>query len=113
MSATTVLTIEKGVTFRHRLVWRDSFKRTINLTGYSAKLQIKDSANAVLLRELSTSNGDIVIDAARGVLALELTASETNALAFTQGVFDLYVTAPDATVIRLLKGKVLIQPGVL
>jgi hypothetical protein len=113
MSATTVLTIEKGVTFRHRLIWRDRFKRNIDMTGYSARLQIKNDAGTVLLLEMATGTGEIVITPAKGLMELELSAGQTAALAFAHGVFDLFVTAPDGTVIRLLKGKLLVVPGVL
>lgn len=40
-------TIEQRATFERTLVWRTKTKRPMNLTGYSAKLQVRASASAL------------------------------------------------------------------
>lgn len=46
MSASTLNlpVIEKGATYRHTLTWTDSTGTAINLTGCTAKLQVRASA---------------------------------------------------------------------
>ncbi len=110
------LAIEQFATFTKRLIWRDSKKRPINLTGWTAKLQMRANAgsNTVLL-ELSTENGGIVIDPLKGIIDLILTDEQTGALTFAAAVYDLVLTAPGAPVgqaHRLIEGKVLVSPGV-
>jgi hypothetical protein len=104
------LTVEQGATFSKRLVWKDKNRRPINITGWTARMQIrKIVADPNLILELSTANGRIVFTAA-GTIELRLTAQETSTL--QAGVYDLEMVAPDGSVTRLVEGKVVVSPEV-
>ena len=112
------LKIEQGATFRQPLQWSAGTPAVpVDLTGYTARMQVRSelTSPAVLL-ELTTENGRIgITDATAGKLELRLTATETAALAFESGVYDLELVAPDApdnTVTRLLAGSVTVLPEV-
>jgi hypothetical protein len=104
------ITVEQGATFSKRLVWRDKNKRPINLSGYTAKMQIRASATSTdVLFELSTSNQRITL-AAGGVIQLDIAANDTDQI--KAGVYDLKLYAPTGQEIRLIEGKVTVSPGV-
>lgn len=110
------LQIEQFATFRKVLTWRDAKKRPINLTGWTAVLQMRSAASSdIVLFELSTANGGIVIDPLKGQITLHITNEQTAALGFTAAVYDLLLTAPGGAAgdgIRLIEGKVIVSLGV-
>lgn len=109
-AARTNLTIEQKATFRKVLTYRDKQQRLVNLTGYGAKMQIRDDANN-LLSDMNVANGKIIIDGASGSITLLLSAIETSAMTFLSANYDLKLVAPNGDEIRLLEGKVLLSLG--
>lgn len=105
------LTVEQGATFVKRLIWRDSKKRPINLTGYTAKMQVRETASATsaALFELSTSNGRINLPG-NGVIELRLTVAETFDV--SPGVYDLVLFAPNGDQYRLIQGRMTVSAAV-
>lgn len=106
-------TIEQGATFTRTITWRDSADALVNLTGYTARMKIKDAAGTVI-EELTTENGAITLGGSAGTVALLLTAIETGALAATDGdalVYDLELVS-GAVVTRLLEGRVTVTAQV-
>lgn len=104
------LPIEQGATFSKRIVWRDKNKRPVNLTGYTAKMQVRTSVSSTtVLYELSTENGRISMPGG-GVIQLDIPASDTDNI--QAGVYDLKLYAPSGQEIRLIEGKVTVSPGV-
>ena len=107
MSAATYdITVEQGATFLKVITWKDSSAVPINLTGFTARMQIRErvsSAAAVL--DISTDDY-IVLGGAAGTITITVPATVTAALNFTRGVYDLEVESPGNVVTRLLQGGV-------
>jgi hypothetical protein len=104
------LLVEQGATFSKRLVWRDKNKRPVNLTGYTAKMQVRaTAASAEVIYELSTANGCITLSSG-GVVQLDIESSDTSTL--RAGVYDLELSAPGGQVYRLIEGKLTVSPEV-
>lgn len=112
------LKIEQGATFKKLLQWKAGDPSVpVDITGYQIRMQIRsEQSSSVVLLDLTTSNNRIVITSAvQGQFELRLTATETAALTFEGGVYDLEMVAPDApdnTVTRLLAGSVTVLPEV-
>jgi hypothetical protein len=107
------LKIEQGATFRQKFTWKDAKGKPVNLTGYTAKLQVRDSAGATtVLLELTTENVGIVLGGTAGTIELMQTDEQTAALTFLKGVYDLLLLAADGTALRLIEGSVTVVPGV-
>jgi hypothetical protein len=107
------LAIYQGVTYANPLLFRAADGTTpLNLTGYTARMQVRErvESSAVLL-ELTTENGRITIDGPTGTVTLALTATETAAIDWAAGVYDLELV-DGATVYRPLEGRVRIDPEV-
>lgn len=102
------LVIEQGATFYQTFQWNDSTGVAVNLTGYSARMQIRQSISAATtLANLTTANGGIAITGATGTVAITITAAVTSSMNFSHAVYDLELVSPDGVVVtRLVQGGV-------
>lgn len=119
-AAKSNIKIEKGATFKLTFFWKDENEVAINLTGYTARMQIRSSVNATgaALLELTTANGGIVITPLTGKIEITISAHVTKDLAWTSGVYDLELVLPGTPspdndyVYRLVQGNVSVIPEV-
>lgn len=77
----------------------------VTLTGYSARMQIKDKVGGTVLKSL-VSPTDIVIDEANYTITLKVSATDTAGFTWKNGVYDLELVSPTGIVTALLTGKV-------
>jgi hypothetical protein len=115
MSATTKvnLLINQGATFRYKFTWKDAKGRLIDLTGFSARMQIRATVTDVaILVTLTTVSGGIVLGAKAGTVSLFMSDTNTSALAWAKGVYDIELVSPSAEVFRLVGGTVTVSPEV-
>ena len=106
------ITIEQGATFKRTLYWKDSASTPINLTGYSARMRVKDKIGGTTLLNLTTSNGGITLATpTTGRIDLVATATQTEAIKQKKGVYDLELVSASATpeVTRVVQGTVTIS----
>jgi hypothetical protein len=109
------LFIEAGATYAESWLWRQGNKKEpVNLSGCTARLQIRESVGAAdVLLELTTANGGIILGGATGLVSLFLSDTATTALEFLTGVYDLeIVQTPLTRVRRLMEGSVTVKPQV-
>jgi hypothetical protein len=112
-AATYDITIEQGATLRLSFVWKDSEEVPINLTGYSARMQVRRSFSSTdKLLDLSTEDGSITLGGAAGTITVEGDASLTELLKTKCGVYDLELESSDGVVTRLIQGEVTVAPEV-
>lgn len=109
MAYTYNLSIEQGATFEQEIRYKDSTGNPIDLTGYTAKMQIRNAKDNTLVIELSTDNGKITIT--ENQLNIVISATETSAMSLKDMVYDLEITK-DSIVTRLLQGNVVISKEV-
>ena len=111
-----ILEMWQGATFSMVITVKDANANVQNLTGYTARMQIRTSYGAASATEsLTTSNGEITITAAEGNVALELAASRTANISvdYTNGkppkstyVYDIELIDNNGKVSKLLYGDV-------
>lgn len=83
-----------------------------DLTGFTARMSIKDQIDGVLLHSLTTENGGITVSAADDTIFLEISAEDTAAFEWKKGVYDLEMVDPDGVVTAILKGAIHVTPEV-
>lgn len=106
------LTIEAGTDWDTVIRLEEEDETPKDLTDYTAKMQIRETVEGPLIKELATGAG-ITITGAEGKIQLALTKTETSALQITKGVYDLELTSPaPAKVTRLLEGIITVTPEV-
>ena len=99
--------IQQGATFTKSFAWKNSGGVPINLTGYTAQMQVRKSVTSPdVIVELSTLNGAIVLGGAAGTVVLSLTALQTAAITAKSGVYDLELKTAGGEVTRFLSGSV-------
>jgi hypothetical protein len=108
------LEIKQGATLSLVATWRDSAGTAINLGGYTARLNVRETySSTIVVLTLTTENGGITLGGAAGTITLAATATVTAALtAPFRGVYDLELVSGGGVVTRLLEGLVIITPEV-
>lgn len=107
------LIIERGATFTLPLTWRDETDAPINLTGYTAKLQMRrkvtDADAIVSLTELA----GITLGGTLGTINAFISAAQTATLPDDVSVWALELTSASGVVTRLIEGTVYVSPRVV
>jgi len=89
------------------------YRAPVNLTGYTARLQIRETVEATdTLLSLTTENGGITLGGTAGTITLLASATATAALDFVNAVYDLEVISGSGVVTRLLHGTVTLSKEV-
>lgn len=95
----------RGETFTRVLTWRDSSGDLVDLGGYSAKLQLRDSITNALILELTSSSG-LTLGGSAGTITWQMTTAQTIALPTGSLAYDLRMTNGTGVVTFLLYGYV-------
>lgn len=78
-----------------------------SLTGFTARMAIKDRVGGTVLLALdSTVNNRIAIDQTTFTITLTVSATDTAAITWTDGVYDLEMVDPAGVVSQLLSGAI-------
>ena len=122
MTATDLpLKIKQGATFTRGFNWHlpgpiVDGKRTpgdpYDLTGWTARMQIRKKQGAEILLEATTENGRLILGGATGRVTMRFDAQATSALTSKSGEYDLELIDPDGNVFILLEGRVTVDPNI-
>lgn len=83
------------------------YNSPVSLAGYTARMQIKAKAkDATPLVTLTTENGGILLDNTLKTITLNISASSTAGLDFTQAVYDLELVSGSGVVKRFAEGSI-------
>lgn len=100
------LSIYKGMTLDLTFTWKDSAGVAVDLTSYTARMQIRNKPGGSDLHETLTNGAGITLGGAAGTIRIQRTAAQTTAYTFARGVYDLELTLA-GVVTRLLEGQVI------
>lgn len=107
------LEIKQGATLSLTATWRDSSGTAVNLTGYTARMQVRSAYEATSTILSLTSGSGITLGGAAGTIAITASANATAALtAPWSGVWDLELVSGGGEVTRLMEGAVTVTPEV-
>ncbi len=107
------LLINQGADFVQIFTYKASNGTPINLSGYTARMMIKNSPeDDTALVTLTTENGRIALGGALGTITLSLTNAVTAALDFTNALYDLEIVSGGGFVTRLVTGAVTLSPEI-
>ena len=106
------LTFPQGDTWALSLTWNDSAGAPINLTGYTAAMQLRLTYDAVTPVLSLTSTSGITLGGSAGTVALLVDAPTTAAIDAGIYVYDLDLRSGGGVVTRLVQGSVTVTPEV-
>ena len=123
MAASVNLTIEQGTTWSQSIQWKTGSPATaVNLTGYTARLQMRPVVTRAKLRPVVTSgavalsltspSSGIAITAGTGTFTLSASATTTAALTAGSYVYDLEAVSSGGQVTRVCEGVVTVSAEV-
>ena len=102
--------IDQGSTYSKPItVYQDDGTTIQNLTGYTATSQLRKNYTSTAY---TTILATIQTPATNGIIVMSLTAVQTAALKSGRYVYDVQITAADATVTRVREGVITIRPEV-
>lgn len=82
------------------------FYTPVDLSGYTARMSIKDKVGGTELLALTTANSRITLDTVAKKINLLISATDTAALTWSRGVYELEMESPTGVVTTLLSGSV-------
>lgn len=96
------LTAYRNDTFEQTFVWNDADGVPVDLTDYTARMQIRATRDSAVLKEL-TSGAEITLGTTEGTIQLKYISDVDN----ENSVYDLELTdaGGDGTVTTLLTGN--------
>lgn len=111
------LKIFQGQTFDFGFQLTDDAGAPRDLTGYSARMQIRtDVTDTNAIRTWSTTDGHIMIDGPTGTIAFAVSSDETYALptqnSLLQWFYDMLLTSPAGHAERPVQGAVVVTPAI-
>lgn len=105
--------IEAGATFTAVLTWEDPDENPIDITGYTAAMQIRPSMESedVLADLTSSPAAGLTLGGTAGTIAIRIEADVTDAMPVGRSVYDLELTSggDPAEVTRLVEGLVTVR----
>ncbi len=107
--------MEQGSVYNQIFVYTDDSGTPIDLTGYTAKMQLRDSTdNTTVLLELNTSDSTLILGGALGTITCDVSATITAALTFDEAVYDLelYPAGVEANAFKVIYGSVTLRKEV-
>jgi phage tail sheath gpL-like len=105
-------TIDQGSVWSVVLVYTDSNNVPVNLTGYTAAMQLRQNYNSTTADlTLTTANGGITIVGATGTITINATATQTGLLDPGFYVYDLELTS-GSNISRLIQGQLTVAEQV-
>ena len=105
--------IEQGATFTRTITWKDSTGAAVNLTGYTARMQIRERVDSATALVSLTQASGIALGGSDGTITLTITSALTDALPnMKKGVYDLELVSSGGIVTRLIQGEVVVSPQV-
>lgn len=103
---------EQGATLTLSMTWKDPAGQVIDLTGYTARLQVRRSATASGDPLLEATEGDgITLGGTAGTIAIEISADAMAGLPAGDLRYDLELVS-GSQVTRLIEGVFKVSPEV-
>lgn len=88
------------------------YKTPVDLTGFTARMSIKDVVGGTELLRLDTTNARIVLDNAAKTITLTIAAADTAAITWLEGVYDLELVSGSGVVSLVMSGAVTVDTEV-
>lgn len=107
------IVIDQGADYFLNVTYDNPDGTPVNITGYTAEMQIRVNANSPTAVLTLTSGSGITITGASGLIAIRATAAQTRAIDEGPYVYDLEITAPSTGVVtRIIQGQALVSAEV-
>ena len=105
--------VDQNATFSFIVEYKDNNGLPIDLTGSTAKMQVRDTkGGSKLAFSLTSPAGGITITPLLGKLTIKMTPTQTNKLFYPKSSYDIMVTDSNANKIKLVEGFITLSRSV-
>jgi hypothetical protein len=105
--------VDQNATFTFIIEYKDNDGLPIDLTGATAKMQVRDTkGGSKLAFSLTSPSGGITITPLLGKLTIKMTPTQTNKLFYPKSSYDIMVTDSNSNKIKLLEGYMTLSRSV-
>lgn len=85
------------------------YRPPVDITGFDAVMKVYDKEGGTVLLTLTPANGGLVVDVAKYVIGVVMTAAATAALTWKKGVYDLDAISPSGRVTTVAAGSIVVN----
>src|SRR5215472_1882823 len=103
---------QQYASFSLLITWLDENGSPVDLSGYSAAMQVRFALGGYLLIELTNSNGMITLGGTAGTVLLIISAAKTTLFAPGAYHYDILLTSAGGVATRLLEGSFYVEAGI-
>ena len=105
--------VDHNTTFEFRVEYKNEAGAAIDLTGATAKLQVRDTTNSARLAfTLSSPASGIVINEAAGTITVKMSPAQTSKLFYPKAIYDLVLTDSNSNRIKMVEGWITLNKTV-
>jgi hypothetical protein len=105
--------VDQNTTFSFIVEYKDNNGLPIDLTGATAKLQVRDTkGGSKLAFTLTSPAGGITITPLLGKLSIKMTPTQTSKLFYPKSSYDIMITDSNTNKIKLLEGFITLSRSV-
>jgi hypothetical protein len=105
--------VDQNATFSFIVEYKDNNGLAIDLTGSTAKMQVRDTkGGSKLAFTLTSPSGGITITPNLGKLAIKMTPTQTSKLFYPKSSYDIMVTDSNSNKIKLIEGFITLSRSV-
>jgi len=106
--------VDQNTTFTFTVEYIDSSGVPINITGSTAKMQVRESkgGSKLAFTLTSPSAGGITVDGLNGKLTMKMTPTQTNKLFYPKSSYDIMLTDTNLNKTKILEGFITLSRSV-
>lgn len=83
----------QGDSFVLSVLYKDSNNTPINITGYTAEFQVKDSSSGKIVCATATTTNGIVLDPTNGKFTITLTPAQTEKFTIPRAYYQFQINS--------------------
>lgn len=106
------LQMRTNETFRLHLTYKDANNLAIDLTGYTAKMQVRDKPAGILILDSAAPNNSVTITGIDGKIDVEFAVTSMLPVTAARGAYDVAIVDPAGIVDVIVEGTVMFVDGV-
>ena len=106
--------ITQGDSFQLQLEYKDENGDSINLSGYTIQMEVKDQPGGVITSATcSLGDGITVSNPSTGIISINISPTKTKNFNYPRASYQLQITSPGNIKTTLLQGWFLVNAGVI
>jgi len=105
--------VVQGDTFAIRVIYKNSNGTPINLSGYSARMDIRNEPSGKILCASINEQSGITITPSTGVLDIQFNPSQTRKFTLPSAAYQLQIRSSNGTQTTILKGYISTSSAVI